>query len=176
VRTAGRMPCASSRSSTIAMLRLVERLGHELGRRPLVRLVRVVGLLQHDDRVDEPLLRAVVQVAHHPPAFFVGGGYHTRARRAQFGRPFGHLHFEFVSGFAKLVFSLPALVDEACAPKCCCGVIRGDGKQHQVNLGRKVGATAGRRNETALGIDTDGNDSGAAWLHAAADVRNDLLS
>src|SRR3954469_4935283 len=93
----------------------------------------------------------------------------------QFGCPLGDPHLELVSGFAKLFFHPCALVDEAYALKCCRRVIRSDGKQQLVNLSRKVGAITGRSNHTAIGIDTDGNDNTAAWLHAAADVGNDLL-
>jgi hypothetical protein len=31
-----------------------------------------VGELQRNDRVDQPLLGAVVQIAHYPPALLVG--------------------------------------------------------------------------------------------------------
>ena len=82
----------------------------------------------------------------------------------QFGCPLGHLHLELVSGFAKLFFGSRALVDEACALKCCRSVIRGKAKQQLVNLRGKVDAITGRSNHTALGIDTDGNDNTAARL------------
>ena len=50
-------------------LRLLDRLAYELGRGFGVRPERLVGLLQGDDGLDEALLRSVVQVANHAPAF-----------------------------------------------------------------------------------------------------------
>ena len=43
------------------------------------------GQLQRDHRVDQPLLRAVVQIADHAPALVVGGGDHPCARRGELG-------------------------------------------------------------------------------------------
>src|SRR6266536_2467495 len=92
----------------------------------------------------------------------------------QLGCPLSHLHLELISGLAKLLFGPRALVDEACALKCRRSVIRGKAQKQMVNFRGKVGSIAGRGNQTALGIDTDRNDDTAAWLHAVADVRNDL--
>ena len=49
-------------------LGVVERLGDELGTPLVVALERLARQLQRDHRVDEALLRSVVQVAHHAPA------------------------------------------------------------------------------------------------------------
>ena len=96
---------------------------------------------------------------------------------SQFGGPFRHLRLEFVAGSSKLLFALAqrffgaaVIVDEACHPKCRCGMIGGHGEQQLVDFGRKVGAIAGRGNHTALGIDADGNDDAAAALRAAANL------
>ena len=68
------MPRASSRSSSSEQRELVARAGHErLGR---CRVAADVGADQpqlHGER-DEPLLRAVVQVALQPPPLGVAGG------------------------------------------------------------------------------------------------------
>src|SRR6266478_2583102 len=99
----------------------------------------------------------------------------------QFGGPFRHLRLEFVAGFTKLLLTLPyrflgaaVIVDEACCPKCCCGMIRGHGEQQLVNFGGKVGAITRRRNQTAFGSDADGDDYTAAALRATGDVANDF--
>jgi hypothetical protein len=60
------------------LLRVVECLVHERGGRVLVVLERSTGQLQRNNGVDETLLRPVVEVAYHPPAFFVGGGHDPR--------------------------------------------------------------------------------------------------
>ena len=62
------------------VLGLLERLDHERGRRVVLVLERPACKLQRDHRVDQPLLRAVVQVADHAPALVVGGGDHACAR------------------------------------------------------------------------------------------------
>src|SRR6266566_7004655 len=89
----------------------------------------------------------------------------------QLGGPFRHFRLEFVAGFTKLLLTLPyrflgaaVIVDEACCPKCCCGMIRGYGEQQLVNFGGKVGAITRRRNQTAFGSDADGDDYTAAAL------------
>ena len=175
------MPCASSRSSAVVPLCLFERLRHELGGPVLLAVERLACELECDDRLDETLLRPVVQIANHPPALLVGRRHHPCPRGGelglaspQFGCPLGHLHLELVSGLAKLFFRPPPLMDQAGVRKCCRGVIRSEGKQQLVNLGGKVGTFGDRSNHTALGIDTDGNDNTAAWLDAAADVGNHL--
>jgi hypothetical protein len=53
-------------------------------------------------------------------------------------------------------------------------MIGGHGEQQLVDFAGKVGAIAGRRNQTALGIDADGNDDAAAALRAVASVANDF--
>ena len=66
------MPCASSGCSALPCPGLLERLVDE-GRRLAVAPVEgPLGELEPDDRVHEPLLRAVVQVPHHPAAGVVG--------------------------------------------------------------------------------------------------------
>src|SRR6267154_5266177 len=89
----------------------------------------------------------------------------------QFSGPFRHLRLKFVAGFTKLLLALAyrflsaaLIVEETCRPKCCCAMIRRHGKQQLVNLGRKVGVITCRRNQTTLGIDTDGDDNSAALL------------
>src|SRR5216683_6435073 len=80
----------------------------------------------------------------------------------QLGGPFRHLCLEFVAGFTKLLLALAycflgaaVIMDEACRPKCCCGMIRRHGKQQLVNFGGKVGAITRRSDQTALGSDAD---------------------
>src|SRR5205823_10698278 len=87
----------------------------------------------------------------------------------QLGGPFRHLRLEFVAGFTKLLLALAyrflgaaVMVEEASCPKCCCGMIRRYGEQQLVNFGRKVGVITRRRNQTALGINADGDDNTAA--------------
>ena len=101
----------------------------------------------------------------------------------QLGGPFRHLRLEFVVGFTKLLLALAyrflgaaVIVEEACRPKCRCGMIRRHGKQQLVNLGRKVSVITCRRDQAALGIDANGNDDAPARRRAAADVGNDLLA
>ena len=77
---------------------------------------------------------------------------------------------------AQRLFCAAALVDETRVLKCGRGVIRRHGKQQLVDLGGKVGAIAHRSDQTALGIDPDGNDNTAARPRAAANVGNDFLT
>jgi hypothetical protein len=60
VRTGGRMPWTSSRSSAVALLGVVERLGQQGGEVLLLVLQGALCQLERDDCVDEPLLGAVV--------------------------------------------------------------------------------------------------------------------
>ncbi len=99
----------------------------------------------------------------------------------QFGGPFRHLRLEFVAGLTKLLLALAyrflgaaVIVEEASCPECRCGMIRGHREQQLVNLGRKGGVITRRRDQTALGIDADGDDNTAAALRTTADVANDL--
>jgi hypothetical protein len=63
-----------------AGLGVVEGLGDE-GLRPAVAIPEgALGQLQRDDGVHEPLLRSVVEVAHHPAAGVVGGREEKRPR------------------------------------------------------------------------------------------------
>jgi hypothetical protein len=55
-------------------------------------------------------------------------------------------------------------------------MIRGHGEQQLVNFGRKVGVITCRRNQTALGIDADGNDNTAASLRATTNIANDFAA
>jgi hypothetical protein len=95
---------------------------------------------------------------------------------SQLGRPLNHFQLELVSGFAKLFFGPHALVDKACALKCCRCVIRRKAQQKMVNLGGKVDAITGRSDHTALAIDTDGKGNTTARLDATVDVENDPLA
>ena len=55
-----------------------------------------------------------------------------------------------------------------------CGMIRGYREQQLINFRGKVGAITGRRNQTAFGIDADGDDNTAALLRATVNVANDF--
>src|SRR5260370_7445173 len=92
----------------------------------------------------------------------------------QFGGPFRHLRLEFVAGFTKLLLALAYRFLGACRTKCGSSMIGGHGEQHLVNFGRKVGAITRRSNQTALGIDANGDYNPAALLCATANVANDL--
>ena len=75
------MPWASSRSSAVASARVVERLRDErVGAAPSPARHRLVGDVERHDRVDESLLRAVVQVADDATALVVGGRHDPRPR------------------------------------------------------------------------------------------------
>src|SRR4051812_34873884 len=82
VRTAGWMPRARSRSSPIARCASCARLADEVE-----RVVAALEPLGRDPQVqrtrDEPLLRAVVQIALQAAALRVGGSDDPRLRRAQ---------------------------------------------------------------------------------------------
>jgi hypothetical protein len=58
---------------------VAERLGHQGGGGLVVLLQCLLGQLQRDRRVDEPLLRAIVQIADHSPALVIGGGHDPRS-------------------------------------------------------------------------------------------------
>ena len=62
------------------VLRMVERFRHEPGPILLILLERLEGQLQGDARVDQALLRSVVQVANDAPPLLVGGGHQAGAR------------------------------------------------------------------------------------------------
>jgi len=64
-------------------LGVVERLGDRCVRRRLAITERAGRELEREDRMDEALLRAVVQVADHAPALLVGGGDNPRPRSRQ---------------------------------------------------------------------------------------------
>jgi hypothetical protein len=55
-------------------------------------------------------------------------------------------------------------------------MIRRYGEQQLVDFAGKVGAITRRRNQTALGIDTDGNGNAAASLRAPVGVANDFAA
>jgi hypothetical protein len=61
------------------LLGVVERLGEQGGNVLLLVLDGAVGQLERDDRMDEPLLRSVVQIAHYAPALLVGRCHDPRA-------------------------------------------------------------------------------------------------
>ena len=71
------------------LLDLLERLGQEGGDGLLLVLQGVLCQLQRDDRVDQPLLRSVVQIANHAPALLVGRRHDPRPRRRQLRPRFG---------------------------------------------------------------------------------------
>ena len=75
------MPCASSRSSAVACCGLASASSTRAIGVAAAALQRTAGELQRHDRVDEPLLGAVVEVAHDAPALLVGGHDHARPRR-----------------------------------------------------------------------------------------------
>src|SRR5207253_6327287 len=87
----------------------------------------------------------------------------------QFHRPVRHLRFELAARATK------ALLDPG-ALKCRCGVVRSHRNQELVDLGGKVGPTTRRGDQTALGVDTDGNDETPASLRPVANFGNDLLA
>ena len=80
VRTAGRIPCASSRSSALPCSRVLERLADERLRLSVLLAERSLSELERDDGVHQALLRAVVQIAHHAAAGLVARGEQTRPR------------------------------------------------------------------------------------------------
>ena len=92
----------------------------------------------------------------------------------QLGCPLGHLGLKHVPGPAKLLFCPRALVDQGGVLKGRRGVIRGQSEHELVGLGGKADATTGRGNDTALGIDADGNGDTAACPATTVDVGNDL--
>ena len=71
------------------LLGVVERLGQEGGGILPFVLAGAAGKLQRDDRVDQPLLRAVVEIANHPAALLVGGRHDPRTGRRQLGPRLG---------------------------------------------------------------------------------------
>ena len=94
----------------------------------------------------------------------------------QLGGPLSHRGLQHVPGPAKLLFSLRALAGQGGGLKGRRGTIRSQAEQELVDLCGKADATAGRDNDTALGVDTDGNGNTAAGPGTAVDVRNDLNS
>ena len=79
VSTDGRIPWASSRSSALLCSACVERLGEQRLRPRGVLAQRPLRELERDDRVDQALLGAVVEVAHDAPARLVARGEHAGA-------------------------------------------------------------------------------------------------
>jgi hypothetical protein len=63
---------------------MIERLDHERWSGGLAVFERLARQLQHDDGVNQSLLRSIVQVANHAPSLGVGGRHGTRSRRRQF--------------------------------------------------------------------------------------------
>ncbi|HEY4396972.1 MAG TPA: hypothetical protein VGO28_04815 [Acidimicrobiia bacterium] len=125
-------------------------------------------------------MHSVVQIPLDPAPRLVGGGDDPGARRCELGPaslhvscPLDHSHLEVVPGFAKLVFRSPALVDEARVLKRHRSVIGGGGEQQVIDVARKIGATTRRRDESALGVHSDGDHHPTVWL-CLAYVRNDF--
>ena len=71
------------------LLGVVERLGQQAGELLLLVLQGAACQLERDDRVDQPLLRAVVQIANHAPALLVGRRHDPRPRRGELRPRFG---------------------------------------------------------------------------------------
>jgi hypothetical protein len=69
VRTVGRMPCASSRRSSLP--------------RSAASSASSTGELERHDGLHQPLLRAVVEVPHDLPASLVAGNEEARTRGDQ---------------------------------------------------------------------------------------------
>ena len=76
------MPAARSRSSPTAACALANALSTSSRARPIL-LEALARELQLDHQRDQPLLRAVVEVAAEPAALGVTGLHQPRARRAQ---------------------------------------------------------------------------------------------
>ena len=78
------MPCASSRSSSCGFLGALERPLTPARAASLALLLDcALRQVQRDDRVDEPLLSAVMKIANHPPALFVCASHDAGAGRGQ---------------------------------------------------------------------------------------------
>jgi integrase len=71
------------------VLGVVECLGHERRGSILLVLERAVRQFERDDRVHEPLLRTVVQIANHPPALLIGRRHDPRPGRRHLVPRFG---------------------------------------------------------------------------------------
>jgi hypothetical protein len=69
--------------------RVLQRLGHQLADVRIAVLQRAKRELLHDHRVDEALLRAVVQVALDPAPALIGGSDDSCARGGQLGAALG---------------------------------------------------------------------------------------
>ena len=83
--TAGWMPRASSRSSSRAARSSAVGLGEELGGAVRLRAELRAGELQREPEREQPLLRAVVEVALEPPPLLVAGADDAGSRGAQLG-------------------------------------------------------------------------------------------
>ena len=83
------MPCASSRSSAVACSAWSSASVSRAGSVLLLVLQGAACQLERDDRVDQPLLRAVVQIANHAPALLVGRRHDPRPRRRELRPRFG---------------------------------------------------------------------------------------
>ena len=112
---------------------------------------------------------------HHPEQRRVEDRLQLGSSPVQFPRPFRHLRLELIAGLAEPFFPTASLVDEPCTLECCRRLIRRNGEKHLVDFGGKVGATACRGDEAAIGVDSDGNDETTAPVHVVAEVLHDLL-
>src|SRR5580700_1468348 len=92
----------------------------------------------------------------------------------QLGGPLSHRGLQHVPGPAKLLFSPGALAGQGGVLKGGRSAIRSQAEQELVDLRGKAHAITGRDNDTALGIDTDGNGNTAAGPGTAVDVGNGL--
>jgi hypothetical protein len=73
----------------VRTLRVVERFGQQGGEVLSLVLEGAACQLQRDDRVDQPLLRTVVQIADHAPALIVCHRHDSRPRRCHLRPGFG---------------------------------------------------------------------------------------
>ena len=65
------------------LLRVIERLCHELGRGPAAGVQPLLRQFQRHDRVDEALLGPVMQIADNSAPLLVGGRHEPRSGRRE---------------------------------------------------------------------------------------------
>ena len=89
VRTAREDAVGELAQLGVRALCLLDCLAHELGRKFIVRLERLVRVLQSHDGHYQALLGSVVQVAHHAPALVVGRRHDASTGRRHLGPGLG---------------------------------------------------------------------------------------
>ena len=67
---------------------------------------------------------------------------------------------------------MAVIVDEACHPKCCCGVISRHREQQLVDFARKVRAITRSCNQASFGVDANRDDDAATSLRVTTEVAN----